>query len=174
MRLRVDAVGEKTLAKVGDEVIVAKDLIENVSKACAIEGSSVLATLKGSDLAGTICAHPLRGKGYDYDVPVLFGDFVTLDAGTGFVHIAPGHGADDYNLGTANGIEVPHTVDADGSYFRHVPIFGGDKPARVLDDSGKEGDANGRVIATLIEANGLLGKGRLRHQYPHYGAPRRR
>jgi isoleucyl-tRNA synthetase len=167
VRLRVDAVAEKTLAKVGDEVIIARDMIESVSKACAIEGSSVLATLKGDDLAGTICAHPLRGQGYEYDVPVLFGDFVTLDAGTGFVHIAPGHGADDYTLGTANGIEVPHTVDADGSYFRHVPIFGGDKPARVLDDSGKDGDANGRVIATLIEANGLLGKGRLRHQYPH-------
>lgn len=167
VRLRVDAVGEKTLAKVGDEIVIAKGLVESVSKACAIEGSSVLATLKGSELAGTICAHPLRGQGYEYDVPVLFGDFVTLDAGTGFVHIAPGHGADDYNLGTANGIEVPHTVDADGRYFRHVPIFGGDHPARVLDDSGKEGDANSRVIATLIEVNGLLGKGRLRHQYPH-------
>jgi isoleucyl-tRNA synthetase len=167
LRLRIDAVGEKTLAKAGDEIIVAKDLAETVAKACAIESFTPVATLKGSDLVGTVCAHPLRGRGYEFDVPVLAGDFVTMDAGTGFVHIAPGHGADDYNLGTANGIEVPHTVDADGSYFRHVPIFGGDKPARVLDDAGKEGDANGRVIATMIEAGALVGKGRLRHQYPH-------
>ncbi|MBT7614810.1 MAG: class I tRNA ligase family protein, partial [Rhodospirillaceae bacterium] len=47
----------------------------------------------GEELLGTIAAHPLRGLGYDYDVPVLNGDFVTMDAGTGFVHIAPGHGA---------------------------------------------------------------------------------
>ncbi|MCW0235588.1 MAG: isoleucine--tRNA ligase [Ferrovibrio sp.] len=167
LRLRIDTVGEKTLAKVGDEIIVAKDLAETVAKACAIESFTPVATFKGADLVGTICAHPLRGQGYEFAVPVLAGDFVTMDAGTGFVHIAPGHGADDYNLGTANGIEVPHTVDADGSYFRHVPIFGGDRPARVLDDAGKEGDANGRVIATMIEAGALVGKGRLRHQYPH-------
>ncbi|MFC3674218.1 isoleucine--tRNA ligase [Ferrovibrio xuzhouensis] len=167
VRLRVDAVGEKSLAKVGDEVVVARDLAETVAKACAIDSHTVLATLKGAAILGTVCAHPLRGQGYEFDVPVLHGDFVTLDAGTGFVHIAPGHGADDYNLGTANGIEVPHTVDADGTYFHHVPIFGGEHPARVLDDAGKDGDANGRVIATMIEAGALLGKGRLRHQYPH-------
>src|SRR3546814_14892925 len=74
-----------------------------------------------------------------------------LPLGTGFVHSAPGHGADDYKLGTANGIEGPHTVDADGTYFRHVPVFGCEHPARVLDDAGKDGDANGRVIATMIE-----------------------
>ncbi len=167
VRLRIDAVGEKTLAKVGDEIVVAKDMAEGVAKACAIASFSIVATLQGADMLGSICAHPLRGQGYEFDVPVLHGDFVTLDAGTGFVHIAPGHGADDYNLGTANGIEVPHTVDADGRYFPHVPIFGGEKPARVLDDAGKEADANGRVIATMIEAGALVGKGRLRHQYPH-------
>jgi isoleucyl-tRNA synthetase len=167
VRIRVDAVGEKTLAKTGEEVVVAKDLIESVTKACAITAHSVIATLKGSEIEGTVCAHPLRGQGYDYDVQVFHGDFVTMDAGTGFVHIAPGHGADDYNLGIANGIEVPHTVDEDGRYFRHVPIFGGDNPARIFDDNGKEGDANSRVIAVLTEANGLLGRGRLRHQYPH-------
>ena len=54
-------------------------------------------------------------------------DFVTLEQGTGFVHIAPGHGADDYNLGITNGIEVPDTVDENGEYFPHVPLFNGKK-----------------------------------------------
>ncbi|WP_428246220.1 isoleucine--tRNA ligase [Ferrovibrio sp.] len=164
VRLRVDAVAEKSLAKPGDDVVVAKDLAEAVAKACAIESYTLLATLKGAELLGSVCAHPLRGQGYDFDVPVLAGDFVTLDAGTGFVHIAPGHGADDYNLGIANGIEVPHTVDEDGSYFPHVPLFAG---KRVLDDAGKEGEANRAVIEAITAAGGLLGRGRLRHQYPH-------
>ncbi len=167
VRLRVDAVGEKSQAKVGDEIVVAKDLAETVAKACTLETVATVATLKGADIVGTVCAHPLRAQGFAFDVPVLHGDFVTMDAGTGFVHIAPGHGADDYNLGMANGIEVPHTVDADGRYFRHVPVFGGDNPARVLDDAGKEGDANARVIAAMTEAGALVGRGRLRHQYPH-------
>ncbi len=164
VRLRVDAVGEKSLAQLGDEVVVAAELVAQVVKACAIEAYSEVARLSGADLLGTICAHPLRGQGYDYDVPVLAGEFVTLDAGTGFVHIAPGHGADDYALGIANGIEVPHTVDEDGSYFPHVPLFAG---KRVLDDAGKEGGANLAVIEALTNAGGLLGRGRLRHQYPH-------
>ncbi|WP_370151774.1 isoleucine--tRNA ligase [Ferrovibrio sp.] len=164
VRLRVDAVGEKSLAKPGDEVVVAKGLVESIVKACAIESVTELAVLAGADLLGTVCAHPLRGQGYEYDVPVLAGDFVTMDAGTGFVHIAPGHGADDYGLGIANGIEVPHTVDEDGSYFPHVPLFAGQ---RVLDDAGKEAGANLAVIEAMTAAGALLGRGRLRHQYPH-------
>ena len=167
VRLRVDAVGEKSLAKAGEDVVVAKALVESIVKACAIEAHTVLAELKGGDLAGTVCAHPFRGQGYEFDVPLLHGDFVTIDAGTGFVHTAPGHGADDYALLSAHGFEVPHTVDEDGRYFRHVPIFGGDSPARIFDDNGKEADANIRVITALTEAGALLGRGRLRHQYPH-------
>ena len=65
-----------------------------------------------------VCAHPLRGRGYDFDVPVLPGDFVTTEAGTGFVHIAPGHGEEDFVLGRKHGIEVPETVDGDGTFYR--------------------------------------------------------
>ena len=70
----------------------------------------VLRVRQGRGLAGIVCAHPLRGQGYDFDVPLLLGDFVTTEAGTGFVHIAPGHGEDDFALGRAHGIEVPETV----------------------------------------------------------------
>jgi isoleucyl-tRNA synthetase len=106
----------------------------------------------------------LRGKGYDFEVPVLNGGFVTTEAGTGFVHIAPGHGADDYELGAANGIEVPETVSADGSYFLHVPLFAGKK---VYNHRGKPGDANEAVIAAIQEAGHLLARGTVVHSYPH-------
>ena len=66
-----------------------------------------MADVEAVDLEGLIAAHPLRGQGYDFDVPLLAGDHVTDDAGTGFVHIAPGHGADDYELGVANGLRDP-------------------------------------------------------------------
>ena len=80
---------------------------------------------KGAELAGTICAHPLRGRGYDQDTPLLMADFVTTEAGTGFVHIAPGHGEDDFALGRAHGIEVPETVGDDGTFNAWVPLFAG-------------------------------------------------
>ncbi len=165
-RMKVREVGEKTLAKVGDEVVVAVELAEQVAKACAITAWDVVATLKGADIAGTICAHPLRGQGYEFDVPVLAGDFVTMDTGTGFVHIAPGHGKDDFELWCRHfkQEDIPFTVAEDGAYYPYVPLFAGKK---VLNDQGKEGDANGAVIGAMVAANGLLGKGRLRHQYPH-------
>ena len=164
-RLRVDAVAEKSLAKPGDEVIIATALRESVMAACGITAATTIrGSIRGEEIAGTVCAHPLRGQGYDYDVPVLAGDFVTMDTGTGFVHIAPGHGTDDFELGIRHGVEVPFTVAEDGSYYPNVPLFAGKK---VLTAEGKEGDANGAVIGSLIAANGLLGKGRLTHSYPH-------
>ena len=97
-------------------------------------------------------------------MPVLTADFVTDDTGTGFVHIAPGHGQDDFELGLKNSIEVPHTVGEDGIYYDHVPLFAG---KCVYKPNGKDGDANGAVIKELIERGALLAKGKLRHQYPH-------
>src|SRR5690606_9550326 len=79
-------------------------------------------------------------------------------------HIAPGHGADDFLLGRANDLEIPATVDEDGSFYAHVPLFAG---KRVLTDEGKEGDANKAVIEALDAAGGLLAAGRLKHSYPH-------
>ena len=106
----------------------------------------------------------MRGQGYDFDVRLLPGDFVTADAGTGFVHIAPGHGADDYELGVANGVEVPDTVSEDGSYYPHVPLFAG---KRVYTPEGVKGDANRAVTQALDAAGKLLASGRITHSYPH-------
>ena len=88
-----------SLARVGEKLLVALDLLPQVCKDVGIATHHVDRVLKGAELAGTVCAHPLRGRGYDYDVPVLIGDHVTTEAGTGFVHIAPGHGEEDFDLG---------------------------------------------------------------------------
>ncbi|MGC2222146.1 MAG: class I tRNA ligase family protein, partial [Methylocella sp.] len=131
--------------------------------------------ISGQLLAGTICAHPLAAKipGYDFPVPLLDGDHVTDDTGTGFVHTAPSHGRDDFDIWMANkaaleprGIDtrIPYTVDADGFFTNEAPGFTG---RRVIDDKGNWGDANEAVIKALTEAGNLLARGKLKHQYPH-------
>jgi isoleucyl-tRNA synthetase len=104
-------------------------------------------------------------------VRLLAGDHVTNDAGTGFVHTAPGHGADDYNVWLKAGFSlkaIPTTVDPDGAYYPHVPLFGG---LKVMETEGKKagkfGDANKVVMEKLIEAGNLLARGRVEHSYPH-------
>jgi isoleucyl-tRNA synthetase len=144
-----------------------------------------LATVGGSvPPSGLPAISPSRGEiersdAYAFPVPLLPGEHVTDDAGTGFVHTAPGHGREDFDVWTslrrdlvARGIDptIPFTVDDDGFYTRDVPGFGPDAPegpARVIDDKGKKGDANARIIAALIAEGNLLARGRLKHQYPH-------
>ncbi len=164
---RVDAVAEGSGAVAGEKLVLAKDLAEQVKADAKIESWTLLGD--AGDLAGTIVAHPWRGVpeaggGYDFDVPVLLGDFVTTEQGTGFVHIAPGHGADDWALGRQYGIEIPQTVDGAGYFYDHVPLLAG---AVVYDADGKPGDANGRAIKALAEAGRLLAKSKLKHSYPH-------
>ncbi len=118
------AAGEGSKARVGEKMVLAKELVDAVAETANFTPKH-LADLAPADLEGLVAAHPLRGKGYEFDVRLLPGAFVTADAGTGFVHIAPGHGADDYELGVANGVEVPDTVAEDGTYYPHVPLFAG-------------------------------------------------
>ena len=160
----VTAVAEGAVAKVGDRLVAAAELLETFRGDCGLEEVTEVARLKGAELAGTVCAHPLRGQDFDFDVSMYTGDFVTTETGTGFVHIAPSHGEDDYRLGLEHGLPVPDMVDEDGSYFDHVPLFAG---MVVLNDDGKDGNANGGVIKALIGAGQLLAKGSLRHSYPH-------
>ena len=124
-------------AKPGDRLIVADKLAEDVFAAAKIAELDAASTT--SIRQGLVCAHPLAelDAGYGFDVPLLAGDHVTDDAGTGFVHTAPGHGADDYVVWLAHGHrEIPDTVDPDGAYYRHVPLFGGPEGAG---DRGQEG-----------------------------------
>ncbi len=161
--VEVEAVAEGSKAKLGDRMVLARDLVAATAEAGKFT-AKILADVGAADLDGLVAAHPLRGQGFDFDVRLLAGGFVTADAGTGFVHIAPGHGADDYELGVANGVEVPDTVSEDGTYYPHVPMFAG---KRVYTPEGKKGDANRTVIAALDAAGRLLASGRITHSYPH-------
>ncbi len=155
-------------AKPGDKLIVADKLAGDVAKAAKIESWK---RLESVDCQGMVCAHPLAQlhEHYGFAVPMLSGDHVTDDAGTGFVHTAPGHGADDYLVWLAHGHrEIPETVDPDGAYYPQVALFAG---LKVLETEGKKvgkfGPANGAVMEKLIEAGNLLARGRLEHSYPH-------
>ncbi|WP_372706647.1 isoleucine--tRNA ligase [Brevundimonas sp.] len=155
-------------AKPGDRLIVADKLAEDVFKAAKIATWTRVDDLNPSGLE---CAHPLAAlaPGYGFSVPLLAGDHVTDDTGTGFVHTAPGHGADDFEVWKAHGHhEVPDTVDPDGAYYDHVPLFAG---LKVLETEGKKtgkfGPANPAVVEKLIEAGNLLARGRMEHSYPH-------
>ncbi len=164
--VEVTEAAEGALAKPGMRIAVAEALRETFLAECGIAGHRVLESdIPGDALAGTVCAHPLRGRGYDFPVPLIPADHVTTDQGTGFVHIAPGHGAEDFeavmrfNASGAGGgpIEVPETVGPDGCYFDHVPLFPGKHVYKV----------NGEVADALKAAGGLLGRGTLTHSYPH-------
>jgi isoleucyl-tRNA synthetase len=107
---------------------------------------------------------------YAFAVPLLAGDHVTDDAGTGFVHTAPGHGADDFKIWVENyGQEgIPFTVDADGKFTNEAPGFEGLEVIQTEGkNTGKDGPANKAVIDALIQAGALLARGTLKHQYPH-------
>ncbi|HEY1928360.1 MAG TPA: isoleucine--tRNA ligase [Caulobacteraceae bacterium] len=156
-------------AKPGDRFVLADALAETVFGAAKVARWRRVGP--AGDLAGVVAAHPLTSldAGYGFEVPLLAGDHVTEEAGTGFVHTAPGHGAEDYAVWLASGRrDIPETVDPDGAYFPHVPLFGG---LKVLETEGKKagkfGPANETVTKAMIEAGTLLARGRLEHSYPH-------
>ncbi|MFL6807579.1 MAG: isoleucine--tRNA ligase, partial [Bradyrhizobium canariense] len=162
-------------AKTGDLLILADALAAEVFKQARVTAYEKLRDIPGDTLDAVECAHPLRGLdgGYAFIVPLLAGEHVTDDTGTGFVHTAPSHGREDFDVWMANTREldergistaIPYTVDENGAYTAQAPGFTG---KRVLNDKGEKGDANEAVIKALIEAGKLLARGRLKHQYPH-------
>jgi isoleucyl-tRNA synthetase len=162
-------------AKVGDHFVLADKLAIDVFRQARVTAFKRMSAVGTSDLSAMVCTHPLKGVGgnYEFKVPLLAGDHVTDDTGTGFVHTAPGHGREDFDVWTANaarlaaeGINsvIPYTVDADGRFTDQAPGFTG---KRVLNDKGEKGDANEAVIKALTEAGMLVARGRLKHQYPH-------
>jgi isoleucyl-tRNA synthetase len=168
--IEVRAVDEGSAAKVGDRLIVASDLLQAFCVDAKIHAKDVLSDALGvADLEGMVCAHPFRNRigsehYFDYDVPLYQGDFVTTEAGTGFVHIAPGHGEDDYNLGRRYKVKFDETVGDDGRYLPNVKGFEG---LYVYTPDGKSGEANVAVIRALAHESALLGKKNITHSYPH-------
>ncbi|MGA9002576.1 MAG: isoleucine--tRNA ligase, partial [Pseudolabrys sp.] len=160
-------------AKNGDLLILADKLAEAVFKQARVTAFEKVRAIGGGVLAGMTCAHPLQASGYDFSVPLLAGEHVTDEDGTGFVHTAPGHGRDDFEIWIASRRElekrginpaIPYTVDENGAFTEQAPGFTG---KRVINAKGEKGDANEAVIKALIGAGMLIARGRLKHQYPH-------
>ncbi|WP_455474309.1 isoleucine--tRNA ligase [Bartonella sp. B30(2025)] len=164
----------------GEKLLFADAL----AMSCAEKAKLVLRRLRTvsvDELKNLILSHPLKGLagGYNYKIAMLDGSHVTEGAGTGFVHTAPSHGREDFEIWNAYkpileqaGIDssIPFPVDDAGFYTKDVPGFGPDREggaARVIDDNGKMGDANKEVINTLIKLDRLFARGRLKHSYPH-------
>lgn len=157
LALRIDGVSEGSLARIEEVILIAQDLKESVEKEIGVIASKVLAKFKGTDLKGTHTHHPFYGQGYDFDVPLLPGEHVTLEAGTGLVHTAPGHGVEDFAVGKEFNLEVPETVAEDGLFYNHVPLFAGKHVYKVGPD----------IVTKLQEKDALLKQGKIVHSYPH-------
>jgi len=149
--------GENRALKLGDKLLIANSLADIVMGACGVSESKIVSHINGIDLQKTVCHHPLHGKGYDFEVPLLPGDHVTDEDGTGLVHTAPGHGVEDFEVGQAYNIEVPRTVEGNGCYYQHVPIFAGLHVYK----------ADGPVTEALTLAGSLIASDTLLHSYPH-------
>jgi len=133
-------------------LIVAEGLLDSFKQATGVTGS-VIATFRADILAGKHCRHPF----YDRDSIILTGEHVTLEAGTGCVHTAPGHGQDDYELGLKHGLDIYNPVDNRGRFFPNIEFFGGQFVF----------DANKSVIEKLQEVGALIAVSEITHSYPH-------
>ncbi len=152
--------------KPGDRLIVADKLAEGVMKAAKAASWKKLDAVSATQLQAMTLKHPLHASGlggYQFDVPMLAGGHVTDDAGTGFVHTAPSHGEDDYDVWLATGhrnSDIPNTVDEFGRYTKECPGFEG---LAIIEPEGKkrgqDGPANKAVMDKLIEAGNLLARG---------------
>ena len=138
-------------------IIIASELMNKVFEECDIKYFKVLKEFNGSDLKNSICSHPLKNMGYDHSVPLFEGRFVTLEQGTGIVHMAPSHGPDDFNLCLKNNIKATNTINDGGVYTDEVTFFSGTHIFKADD----------KVIEKLSEHKSLLGHDKLRHSFPH-------
>ncbi len=153
----VDELEDNSFVKQNDKLIFASELLENVTKEIGIRKFTLKKKFKGSNLSSCECEHPFKKLGYDFIVRPFHGDFVNLEQGTGIVHIAPGHGDDDYNLGIKNNIDIIQTVQDDGKYNHHAVGFEGEHIYKV----------DNKIASKLEEFSKLLFKSTLRHSYPH-------
>jgi len=161
------------LASIGDMFLLADTLSEEVFAALGAEEYLRVDGISHDLLGSLICNHPLSGIGYTFKVPLLSGDHVTDETGTGFVHTAPGHGQEDFDVWMRHSseiekkgisLEIPFTVDDDGRFTHEVPGFSGES---IIDAYGNTGTANTSVIGELTKAKSLVARNRVLHKYPH-------
>ena len=139
------------------KIVVASKLLDTIIKGCELKKYKKIDSFKGEDFKETICSHPFKDLGYEYQVPMLDAQFVTLEQGTGIVHCAPSHGPDDFNLCLKHGIKSVDTIDDNGRYTKHIPKFEGIHIFK----------ADEIIIEKLKECKKLLSNGKLTHSYPH-------
>ncbi len=142
------------LVQVGTEYyVLAKELVESCAQIFAWEQYTVVGEAKGSALENLQAKHPF----YDRPAPLTLGEHVTLEAGTGCVHTAPGHGREDYEVGLKYGLEIYSPLDDEARFLDSVQFFAG---LNVF-------EANPKVIEKLEEVGNLLAKSSISHSYPH-------
>ena len=137
-------------------LIINQELVASVMKAIGIETSDYEVSEEswtGAELEGIVCRHPW----IDRDSQVILGEFVTQDQGTGAVHIAPGHGQEDYEVGTRYGLPVMAPVDPEGKFTAEAGDLKGESVFK----------ADARIIQKLTDAGALLKEDKLLHSYPH-------
>ncbi|MDP0561410.1 MAG: isoleucine--tRNA ligase [Candidatus Endonucleobacter sp. (ex Gigantidas childressi)] len=134
-------------------LILAEALVEAAMSRYDIDDYQIIAKAKGVALQGQMVSHPF----YDRALPVITGDHVAVDAGTGCVHTAPDHGVDDFNVGRANGIGTLNYLDDNGVFRNHVEIFSGEHIYKV----------DPKVLAVLKDHGRILASNKLQHSYPH-------
>jgi isoleucyl-tRNA synthetase len=170
----VTATPDECWANVGDRFLLADKLAKDVFTRARLEEDQYrrVRGVSTEELSGLTLSHPLagaEGSGGEWDEPRDFraADFVTDEEGTGFVHCAPSHGMEEYELYRDLGMleqVLTYNVLDDGSFRPDLPFFGG---TYILNRKGGEGDANKTVIDKLIEVGGLLARGKIKHSYPH-------
>lgn len=152
---------EYSAVSVGDDVfIVASGLLEQVATTVGWQDYQVITTISGEKFDRLKARHPFVER----DSLLMLGDHVTLEAGTGTVHTAPGHGYEDYVIGRQYGLDVYNPVDSRGYFVKDVPHFAGQ---RVVSLSRNDPDGNLAVIAHLKEIGALLKEEKYEHSYPH-------
>lgn len=136
-----------------ETLLLAEGLVDDAMSRYGIESHQIVARFNGADLEGLMLNHPF----YSFEVPIILGDHVSLEAGTGAVHTAPGHGQDDYIVGSRYGLEVANPVGGNGVYLPDTELFAGQHVFK----------ANDSVVEVLKERGKLVKVAPLNHSYPH-------
>jgi len=165
---------EECWARIGERFILSDALAEDVLGRARLEPSMYrrLCDITPEDLAKIQLRHPLHGADggegeWDDIRDFRAADFVTDSEGTGFVHCAPSHGMEEFELYRDLGMleqVITYNVMEDGRFRADLPFFGG---KAILKPNGKEGNANSAIIEKLAEVGGLLARGKIKHSYPH-------
>lgn len=166
--INITKVGDGSLVKPGMSLCVAQERLDSVCQELHIADYTITHHIKGNELAGCLCRHPLCEQGFGDDVPMFSADFVTTDAGTGFVHMAPAHGEDDFFTCVKHGIDIPEIVQANGVYASWLPLFAGIHVFKATDpvcDSLIQ--ASQKAQEENAPARGLMGRQEIVHSYPH-------